>query len=170
MTQKMTVHQRSRPEGPGVPGGAARRSAILPLNRNIVHHFVRIVNGLNGKLAERIRVMNINPVHFRVLQILYETDGLNITELREQCVIKQAVFSRVLDQVERRKLVKRTQDERDKRSYRIFLTEKGVATYETALPLAKKILDEAFVDLSAKEVSQLISLVAVVDNRVNGPR
>lgn len=140
---------------------------VLPLDRNIVHYFVRIVNGLNIRLAETIRFMDISVVHFRVLQILYENDGLNITELREQCVITQPVFSRVIKQIEARKLIKRGHDKQDRRSYRIFLTDKGVAAYEAAMPLASKVLVEAFTDLSAEEIDQLIGLSAIVDKRVN---
>ena len=150
--------------------GIIERSAdanILPLERNIVHHFVRIVNGLNIKLSDNIRFMDINPVHFRVIQILYEHDGLTITELREQCVIAQAVFSRVLMQVERRKLIRRVVDENDKRVYRIYLTKKGVAAYEAALPMASKVLDEALSNLSASDADKLISLAAIVDKSVN---
>ncbi|MBW7837312.1 MAG: MarR family transcriptional regulator [Sphingomonadales bacterium] len=150
--------------------GIIERSAnanILPLERNIVHHFVRIVNGLNIKLAESIRVMDVNPVHFRVIQILYEHDGLTITELREQCVIAQAVFSRVLKQVERRKLIRRAVDENDKRVYRIYLTKKGVATYEAALPHASKVIDEALSNLTAADADKLISLAAIVDKSLN---
>src|SRR5580693_3121308 len=112
------------------PVDRASGPLLLPLNQNLVHHFLRIVNGLNIRLAETIRVLNINVNQFRVLQILYEHDGLIISELRDQCVITQPVFSRVLQQVERRKLVKRVPDENDKRAYRVWLTQRGVATYE----------------------------------------
>src|SRR5579871_3265663 len=111
------------------PGSRSARQPVLPLERNLVHHFLRIVNGLNIELAERIRVLNLNVNQFRVLQILYEHDGLIISELRDQCVITQPVFSRVLQQVEKRKLVKRAREDGDKRAYRIWLTPRGEATY-----------------------------------------
>lgn len=161
-----TTKSRSTASSDGIIERSANAN-ILPLERNIVHHFVRIVNGLNIKLAESIRVMDINPVHFRVIQILYEHDGLKITELREQCVIAQAVFSRVLKQVERRKLIRRVLDENDKRVYRIYLTKKGVATYEATLPHASKVIDEALSNLTATDADKLISLAAVVDKSVN---
>lgn len=141
---------------------------LLPLDRNLVHHFVRIVNGLNIQLAEKIRPLNINVSHFRVLQILYEHDGLIISELRDQCVITQPVFSRVLQQTERRKLVKRMPDEKDKRAYRIWLTQRGVATYEHAVPFARKILDDMCGDLDPSEAQRFIDIVAATDRRVNG--
>lgn len=141
---------------------------LLPLDRNLVHHFVRIVNGLNIQLAEKIRPLRINVSHFRVLQILYEHDGLIISELRDQCVITQPVFSRVLQQTEQRKLVKRAPDEKDKRACRIWLTQLGVATYEHAVPFARKILDDMCGDLSPSEAKRLIDIVAATDRRVNG--
>ena len=141
---------------------------LLPLERNLVHHFVRIVNGLNIQLAEKIRPLNISVSQFRVLQILYERDGLIISELRDQCVTTQPVFSRVLQQTERRKLVKRVPDETDKRAYRVWITQRGVATYEHAVPFARKILDDMCSELDPADAKRLIDVVAAIDAGVNG--
>lgn len=143
------------------------RQSPLPLERNLVHHFLRIVNGLNIKLAEKIRVLNVNLNQFRVLQILYERDGLIISELRDLCVITQPVFSRVLQQVESRKLVKRTQDDDDKRAYRIWLTPRGVATYEAAVPFAQQVHEDMCKGLNGAEINRLIEAIAMLDRRVN---
>ena len=145
----------------------AARNIVLPLERNLVHHFVRIVNALNIKLGERIRFLNLSVNQFRVLQILYEHDGLIISELCKQCVITQAVFSRVLQQVERRKLVKRVQDSCDKRSYRTWLTPRGVATYEAAVPFACQLLNDICDGLDAAEVTRLIDVIAMIDRKVS---
>jgi DNA-binding MarR family transcriptional regulator len=150
------------------PVDRASGPLLLPLNQNLVHHFLRIVNGLNIRLAETIRVLNINVNQFRVLQILYEHDGLIISELRDQCVITQPVFSRVLQQVERRKLVKRVPDENDKRAYRVWLTQRGVATYEHAVPFARQILDDMCSALEPHEVKRLVDVIATIDHKVNG--
>lgn len=164
--------RRVQPEKGGCepvkPVSRSPESLLLPLERNLVHYFMRLVNGLNIQLAEKIRPLNINVNHFRVLQILYEHDGLIISELRDQCVITQPVFSRVLQQIERRKLVKRVPEEKDKRAYRIWLTQRGVATYEHAVPFARKILDDMCGALGPVEAQHLIDMVAATDRRVNG--
>ena len=148
-------------------GQRPARATVLPLERNLVHHFMRIVNGLNIKLAERIRVLNLNVSQFRVLQILYEHDGLIISELCDQCVITRPVFSRVLQQVERRKLVKRVREDGDKRAYRIWLTPRGAATYEAAVPFARQLLDDICNGLEAAEVDRLEDVIAMIDLKVN---
>ena len=149
-------------------GEKSPRRSPLRLEGNLVHHFLRIVNGLNIKLADKIRVLHVSLNQFRVLQILFEHDGLIISELRDQCVISQPVFSRVLQQVERRKLVKRRQDDADKRAYRIWLTPRGVATYQAAVPFARQSLDDMCKGLDSAEVKRLVDVITMIDRRVNG--
>lgn len=68
--------------------------------------------------------------HFQAHLIgdLLDRDGQTIKELAERAFIKPSNFTPLVSSLEQRGLIERRRDEKDKRSFRLFLTEKGRAT------------------------------------------
>ena len=68
--------------------------------------------------------------HFQAHLIgdLVERDGQTIKELAEHAFIKPSNFTPIVSTLEEQGFVERRRDEKDKRSFRLFLTEKGRTT------------------------------------------
>jgi MarR family transcriptional regulator, organic hydroperoxide resistance regulator len=74
---------------------------------------------------ERLAPHGITPVQYALLQVLWERDGLNATELCTRLVIDSATATGVVDRLERLELVQRRPDASDRRVNRLFLTREA---------------------------------------------
>src|SRR3990167_7466325 len=83
-----------------------------------------------ARLFERVANMNLDELGVTYAQTiflvrLWERDGQTQMELTRSSGLKQPTVVRILDRMERDKLVKRIQNKSDKRSYHFYLTEKA---------------------------------------------
>ena len=67
----------------------------------------------------------ISFAQFRLLNCLWEQDGLNQSEILDVLHIKPSSLSTMITLLEKKKLIRRQVDREDTRSRRIFLTEDG---------------------------------------------
>lgn len=83
-----------------------------------------------ARLFERVANMNLDELGVTYSQTiflvrLWEKDGQTQMELTKSAGLKQPTVVRILDRMERDKLVKRIRNKLDKRSYNFFLTDKA---------------------------------------------
>ena len=83
-----------------------------------------------ARLFERVANMNLDALGVTYAQTiflvrLWEKDGQNQMELTRSSGLKQPTVVRILNRMERDKLVKRVKSKTDKRSYHFYLTEKA---------------------------------------------
>ena len=133
------------------------------LTGNFANYMSRIVNRMNLRLLEVLRPHNLTNSHYRIIQLLYDGDRITIGELSKRVAIPQAVLSRVLTQMEKRKLIRRRANAKDSRFKEIFLTDRGRQAYVEIWPEARKILDTAFVGLEPAEQETLLALLRKLD-------
>jgi MarR family transcriptional regulator, transcriptional regulator for hemolysin len=83
-----------------------------------------------ARLFERVANMNLAELGVTYSQTiflvrLWEKDGQTQTELTKSSGLKQPTVVRILDRMERDKLIKRIVNDSDKRSYHFFLTARA---------------------------------------------
>jgi len=83
-----------------------------------------------ARLFERVANINLDELGVTYAQTiflvrLWEKDGQNQMELTKSAGLKQPTVVRILDRMERDKLIKRMRNKNDKRSYHFYLTEKA---------------------------------------------
>ena len=91
----------------------------------------RISNRLNQELLVDLRPLNISVPRWRVLAVLRTGDGRSMGELSAETVIEQSSLSRVIDQMERDRLVERHSSSEDHRIVEVYLTATGRAMFNT---------------------------------------
>ncbi len=77
----------------------------------------------------------ITAVQSLVLLSLLEEDGQNIRNIAQKLSIDSSVTG-LIDRLEKEQLVKRVIDAQDRRSFQIFLTEKGKEIANSIFPIA----------------------------------
>ena len=103
---------------------------------------IRLKNEL-GK-AFKANGYDITPEQWGVLNCLWEEDGQTQTEIAERILKDKTNLTRMLDIMEREELVERRPHERDRRSYRIYLTLKGRSSRKASFPLPWKSIKLRF--------------------------
>lgn len=95
----------------------------------------------------------------RILIILNESENITQRDLTERLGIQPGSASEILAKLENAGLILRTQNEADRRTIDIYLTDEGKAFAEEALVQRRKRHEDMFSGLSEEEKQQLLSLL-----------
>lgn len=154
-----TKRQSAPPVRPFEDEVAAQLRPGAPLEDYLPYQLFRIVNRLTLNLRENFRPLKITLSRWRVLSTLTARDGRSIGQLAGYMVMEQPALSRVIDQMERDRLVVRRLASDDNRVVRVYLTPAGRAKFEEIRPLEiqhyKKVID----GIDQDELEQLSGLL-----------
>ena len=109
--------------------------AGAPLEDYLPYQLFRIVNRLTLNLKDDLRPAKMTLSRWRALSVLNASDGRSMGELAAYMVIEQPALSRIVDQMERDKLVTRHQAKDDSRVVRVYLTPAGRGIFKEIRPL-----------------------------------
>ncbi len=90
-----------------------------------------------------------------VMSCLWRKDGINQQEIADYTVRDKSSMTYLLDNLVKRDLVKRVEDENDRRNKLIYLTTAGVGLRETLAPWVAEIYDVATERLSDADLKKL---------------
>jgi DNA-binding MarR family transcriptional regulator len=94
----------------------------------------------------------ITPDQFRVLNHLWQKDGLQQTELALCTNRNRANVTRIIDILEREGIVERRDDSTDRRVFRIYLTPKGKSIKEETAKCAAQSIKDSLKGVSKEEI------------------
>lgn len=93
------------------------------------------------------------------LMCLWEEEGVTQRDIAEKSKVENSTTTRTLDKLEILELVERRADPNSRRSFRIYLTEKGKALEEVLIPIPIKLNKELMEALDTDEQQQMIGLL-----------
>ncbi len=104
-----------------------------------------LTNYVKSKLAP----FNLAPEQNLNMMLLWEKDGLNQNEIAEELNKDKTNIARMLYSLEQKGFIQRIASEHDRRSLRVYLTEKGKELGTSIIPIA-----EEFNDLVCKGIAE----------------
>lgn len=117
---------------------------------------------LARKLTERLEPWGLTPFHWVVLCCLWEEDGLPTSSIGEKLQQVGGTLTGVLDRMEERGLIRRERDCRDRRIWRIWLTDAG-RELESVLPaIAVELREEAMQNISYADREKFCTILKQV--------
>ncbi|MCP4547245.1 MAG: MarR family transcriptional regulator [bacterium] len=119
------------------PGHMIARSMML-LRRGITRRFKKSGN------SETVE-------HWGLLNMLIDHEGINQTQLAEMICKDKPNLTRLLDRLERESLVRREKDPEDRRSYRLYVSDRGKRAVTELRPLIEEFVAEAFKDVKRSD-------------------
>ncbi|PMM60475.1 MarR family winged helix-turn-helix transcriptional regulator [Vibrio splendidus] len=93
------------------------------------------------------------------LMCLWEEEGVTQRDIAAKSKVENSTTTRTLDKLEKLELVERRADPHSRRSFRIYLTEKGKALEEVLIPIPVRLNEELMAALDAQEQQQMIGLL-----------
>ncbi|MCA1055462.1 MarR family transcriptional regulator [Rossellomorea aquimaris] len=109
-----------------------RDESIGLFTSNTVKNIIRF-------LSINLKGFDITPEQWTVLKRLSENDGINQKELAVKSEKDQPTVTRILDILERKELISKQKNAEDRRSFLLFITEKGTALKEELSPFIEEI-------------------------------
>ena len=158
-----TIKHRKQTGNPGSKGRKIRFSV-----RDFPFYYMHaIITKNNRNIGEALKPLKLTPAIWRILALLQERDGITIGELSDESLIERTLLSRVLQRLERRGLVRRRFDARDKRRTVIHIEAKGVELFEKILPIGRRQIERAIRGLPAEDLRRLKALLLQIMDNVN---
>jgi len=129
---------------------------------------IRAGQSLSGRVEAHFSELGLTVSQFGVLEALFHLGPLNQKNLAAKILKSTGNITMVIDNLEKRGLVKRTRDEKDRRNYSVAITPKGAGLITSFFPKhVARIVEEMSV-LSGAEQDALSSLCKKIGLRGAG--
>jgi len=111
--------------------------------------------------------LDITPDMYFILRYLWgEQDGSRQQELADKIGKDKASLTKLLDNLEKRNLVKRMADETDRRSKKVWLTASGKKLKEKVYPLALSVVELAEKGVSKNDLQHAQLVLESIYNNI----
>lgn len=109
------------------------------------------------------------PTHcLGILAELWEQDGIIQQDLAISIVKDKATIARALELMEKKNIIVRIKDEKDKRNKKIFLTYKGNQLQNQVMFHSSGLLDDAKQGVSKEEMENCLKTLDKIYNNLKG--
>lgn len=111
----------------------------------------RACHVLERTLAAKLAPIDLKPAQLDVLMNLYRHPGMSQHDLARKLLVGRSSITMLLPQLERRGLLRREGDEKDKRILRLTLTRAGETLLMKALKIHMTLIETAMSQSTAAE-------------------
>jgi len=108
-----------------------------------------------NELGRRLKPFDVTPEQWVTLRRLREQDGLTQKELSDKIFKDQPTITRILDKLERKRLIRRSPCPEDRRIFRIHLTDQGGDLLEQLMAVSLQVREDACRGVSERELAAL---------------
>lgn len=116
---------------------------------------LRASGSVVNMLKKDMRSYGLNPTEFTVLEVLYNLGEQPIQLIGKKVLLASSSITYVIDQLEKKELVIRAQNKKDRRVILVSLTKKGKEFMDDIFPQHSQIIQDLFTDLTTEEIIQL---------------
>ncbi|MEV5026155.1 MarR family winged helix-turn-helix transcriptional regulator [Paenibacillus sp. LPE1-1-1.1] len=118
---------------------------------------------LNQRLQQLFHEHDITPEQWSLLMCLDEHDGITHKDLAQRTDKDPANITRLVDQLERKALVKRAANPNDRRSQLLYITETGRTSAHELAPIEANYVQQMLTDISDEEIQAFMGFMAKIN-------
>nr|WP_191296997.1 MarR family transcriptional regulator [Paenibacillus sp. PL91] len=109
---------------------------------------------------------DVTPEQWSLLMCLDEHDGITHKDLAQRTDKDPANITRLVDQLERKELVRRVANPGDRRSQLLYLTENGRTNAHALAPIEADFVTQMLANISKEEIQAFKSFMAKIKKNV----
>lgn len=117
---------------------------------------------LQNVFHQQLKEYDITPEQWGMLRCLAENEGVAPTQLAEIILKDKPNTIRIAEKLKKKGLVIYQASMTDKRSYLIFITEKGIHLLEQVLPITMGLNQQSVKGISEEKIEELKSLLSKI--------
>ncbi len=125
-----------------------------------------VANHASKEFDKRLRENGLTLALWPTLMCLWEKEGVTQREIAQMSKVESSTTTRTLDKLEALELVERRADPESRRSFRIFLTDKGKALKEEVIHLPVEVNQALLAGLEDEEQRTLITTLQKLVERI----
>lgn len=118
-----------------------QNKTLRAFDRSLPMALLRAREAVMKKFIPSLRENGLSSQQWRVIRALNEEEGLDITELAHRCFLLMPSLSRIIQNLEKRKLVIRNQSSSDNRKSVISITAPGKKLFQKIAPKSAERYD-----------------------------
>jgi MarR family transcriptional regulator for hemolysin len=134
------------------------------------HNIGFLVNDISRLMSTEynkiMKPLGLTRAQWRVVVHLHRKDGLTQSQLAELLGAGKVSVGGLIDRLEHSGWVERRDDPQDRRSNRVFLTEKGRAIEKEMEKTGRELTSQTLRNLGSDERAQLVDLLIAVKNNL----
>ena len=115
----------------------------------------RACHAVERALNAALQPLGLKPAQLDVLMNLHRHPGMSQHDLARRLLVGRSNITMLLPQLEERRLLRREADEKDKRVWRLSLTDEGEALLASALVIHTALIEKAMSQSSPAECDLL---------------
>jgi len=143
------------------------RKTKVELARELGRSMAELRSFLRQYIQEKIKENEINMTFemLEVLSFLWKKDGVNQQEIADQTLRDKSSMTYLIDNLVKRLMVTRVEDENDRRNKLIYLTGEGRALQEQLNPWLDEVYEKATAKMNIADLkNSLTALDQMTDN------
>lgn len=121
---------------------------------------------LKRNYDRQLKNFGLTPCQLEVLMVLWEEDGILLSELGRRVSRDGPTITGVIDRMVKKMLVKRKRGASDRRVVRVILTARGGSMKEQVSVTRRQVLEKITKNLSSKEIKHLESVLLKIMNNM----
>ena len=127
--------------------------------------FGRSMNELRTHTRQQIQLkikehgINITFEMLEVMGCLWKKDGINQQEIADLTLRDKSSMTYLLDNLVKRKMVKRIEDQNDRRNKLIYLTKEGISLKEQLYPWVAEVYEMATQQVDINDIQSSLMLL-----------
>lgn len=118
-----------------------------------------VANHAEKKFELELKKHGLTVALWPTMMCLWEEEGVTQRDIAAKSKVENSTTTRTLDKLEKLDLVERRADPNSRRSFRIYLTDKGRAMQEDLLPVPVAVNQELMDVLDESEQKEMIRLL-----------
>lgn len=135
----------------------------MELNDSVGYLISNTGRRLNQRLGQLFQEYDVTPEQWSVLVCLDEQDGISHKDLAQRTEKDPANITRLLDQLERKRLVRRAANPNDRRSQLLYVSVQGRSTARTLAPVEAAFVNHLLTDVSEDEIDAFKRFIAKIN-------
>ena len=122
----------------------------------VLHETARL---LSKRYDQRAKSLGLTRAQIQVLAYLVYHEGINQAGLAELIEIEPISLARLIDRMEQSGWVERRPDPRDRRAWRLYITDKAKPVFAEMIAIGAEVRGEALAGFTEAERDQVMELL-----------
>src|ERR1700759_4258865 len=152
--------RRTSDDGSRGAGASAHRVPMREFSRSLPMSLLRAREAVMRQFRPSLRQHDLTEQQWRILRALAAIDAIEVTELARTAFLLGPSLSRILRDLEARKLIERKTAKADLRRGVVSISEKGVKLMEVVAPSSEAIYAAITRRFGARKLAELQSMLS----------
>ncbi len=114
------------------------KNSIRAFERSLPMALLRAREAVMKEFLPSLKAQNLSSQQWRVIRVLEQQDGVDMSELAQRCYLLAPSLSRIVQNLESRQLIERKTVAQDQRRSSVYLTPKGRELFTVVAPQSEQ--------------------------------